>query len=155
MAEALEALTAERPLVLVLEDLHWSDAATLDLLSFLARRREAARLLVISTYRPVDVIVREHPLKAVKQELQLHGYCQELSLAFLTRESVTEYLSGRFNDGAQLPFQELAGIIHRRTEGNPLFIVNVLDYWLKDGCANTMVSGNSAWQQKTWPTQSR
>jgi predicted ATPase len=120
MAEAVEALTTEHLLVLVLEDLHWSDAATLDLLSFLARRPEAARLLVIGTYRPVDVIVREHPLKTVKQELHLHGHCQELSLAFLTREAVTEYLSGRFNDGAQLPLLELARVIHRRTEGNPL-----------------------------------
>ncbi len=52
MAEAVEALTAQAPLVLVLEDLHWSDSATLDLLAFLARRREPARLLLIGTYRP-------------------------------------------------------------------------------------------------------
>src|SRR5262249_34594035 len=63
MAEALEVFTAETPLVLILEDLHWSDTATLDLLASLARRREAARLLLIGTYRPVEVIVREHPLR--------------------------------------------------------------------------------------------
>ena len=55
MAEAVEALTAEAPLVLVLEDLHWSDTATVDLVSLLARRQEPARLLLIGTYRPVDV----------------------------------------------------------------------------------------------------
>src|SRR5712692_6466823 len=71
MAEALEALTAEQPLVLVLEDLHWSDAATLDLVAFVARRREPARLLVIGTYRPVEVILRDHPLKSMKKALQL------------------------------------------------------------------------------------
>src|SRR5439155_14250614 len=80
MAEAVEALTAERPLVLWLEDLHWSDYSTLDWLSYLARRREPARLLVIGTYRPVEAIVREHPLRAIKQELQVHGHCQELPL---------------------------------------------------------------------------
>ncbi len=58
MAEALEALTAEIPLVLVLEDLHWSDYSTLDLIASLARRREPARLLLLGTFRPVDVIVR-------------------------------------------------------------------------------------------------
>jgi DNA-binding winged helix-turn-helix (wHTH) protein len=59
-AEAVEALTVEKPLVLVLEDLHWSDVSTLDLLSVLARRRPPARLLVVSTYRPVEVLAREH-----------------------------------------------------------------------------------------------
>src|SRR5262245_2621926 len=55
MGEALEALTAEQPLVLWLEDLHWSDVSTLELLNMLARRREPARLMVIGSYRPVDV----------------------------------------------------------------------------------------------------
>ena len=55
MAEALEALTVEAPLVMVLEDLHWSDAATVDLVSLLARRTQPARLLLIGTYRPGDV----------------------------------------------------------------------------------------------------
>src|SRR5215467_11254249 len=72
LAEALEALTAEQPLVLVLEDLHWSDAATLDLVGFLARRRAPARLLLLGTYRPVEVMVREHPLRALKLDLALH-----------------------------------------------------------------------------------
>ena len=56
LAEALEVITPERPLVLVLEDLHWSDVSTLDLLSMLARRHEPARLLILGTYRPVEVI---------------------------------------------------------------------------------------------------
>ena len=96
MGEAIDALTAERPLVLWLEDLHWSDASTLELLALLARRREPARLLVIGTYRPVDVIVQEHPLRAVKQELQLHGLCAELPLGLLSETQVAEYLVVRF-----------------------------------------------------------
>src|SRR5437016_4477149 len=70
MAEAIETLTSESPLLLVLEDLHWSDYSTLDLVSYLARRQDPARLVVIGTYRPVDVIVGDHPLKGVKRELQ-------------------------------------------------------------------------------------
>ncbi|MBI3304075.1 MAG: ATP-binding protein [Deltaproteobacteria bacterium] len=66
LAEAVEALTAEWPLVLWLEDLQWSDVSTLDWLAFVGRRRERARLLVIGTYRPVEVIVSGHPLKGVK-----------------------------------------------------------------------------------------
>ena len=52
LVEALDALTVDAPLVLLLEDLHWSDSATIDLLAMLARRREASRLLVLGTYRP-------------------------------------------------------------------------------------------------------
>jgi len=95
LAEAIEMLTTERPLVLRLEDLHWSDVSTLDWLACVARRQEQARLLVIGTYRPVELLVREHPLKAVKQELHLHEQCQELPLDFLREEDVTEYLARR------------------------------------------------------------
>jgi predicted ATPase len=125
MAEALEALSTEQPLALVLEDLHWSDYSTLELLSFLAWRRQPARLLVLGTYRPVEVIVREHPLKVVEQELYLHGQCEELALGFLTEDDVAQYLSVRFS-ASQLPV-DLAGAIHQRTDGNPLFMVNVVN----------------------------
>src|SRR5262249_20299800 len=66
IAHAAETLTVERPLILRLEDLHWSDVSTLELLSVLARRRERTRLLVIGTYRPVEMPANEHPLRAVK-----------------------------------------------------------------------------------------
>src|SRR6185503_15204702 len=60
MAEAAEFLAEEQPVILVLEDLHWSDAATVELLSFLARRRTPARLLVLGTYRPADAAGSEY-----------------------------------------------------------------------------------------------
>src|SRR5262245_491104 len=120
MAEAVEALTAERPLVLWLEDLQWGDYSTLELIAALARRRERARLLVVGTYRPVDGIGREHPLKTVKQELQLHGRCAELPLACLAEAAVAEYLAVRFPAGVagRSPLHGLARVIHRRTDGN-------------------------------------
>src|SRR5262249_42035463 len=80
MAQALEAFTAESPLVLVLEDLHWSDCSTLELISAIARRQESARLLIIGTYRPVEMLAGENPLRTMKEELELHHYCDELSL---------------------------------------------------------------------------
>jgi DNA-binding winged helix-turn-helix (wHTH) protein len=85
LTEAIEALAAERPLILVLEDLQWSDYATLEWLAFVARRREKACLLVIGTYRPMDVLVRAHPLRTVVQELQRHGQCEELPLGVSDR----------------------------------------------------------------------
>jgi hypothetical protein len=73
LAEALEALAAERPVVLVLEDLHWSDSSTVEALALLARRRHTARLLVLGTYRPGDLILHDHPLKTVKQDCSRTG----------------------------------------------------------------------------------
>ncbi len=126
MSEAIEALTAETPLVLVLEDLHWSDYATLDLLAALARRRESARLLVIGTYRPVDIIVSGHPLRGLKQELQGHRQCEEIPLNLLTTEEVGIYLNSRLPGGDFST--EFVKAIHERTDGNPLFLLNFVDY---------------------------
>jgi predicted ATPase len=131
MGETLEALSAEFPLVLILEDLHWSDYSTLDLISYLARQRGPAQLMLIGTYRPVELIVSGHPLKAVKQELLAKQQCRELPLEYLGEEAVNNYLSARFS-GKRFP-TELAGLIHERTEGNPLFMINVVDYLVAEG----------------------
>ena len=131
MAEATETLAAERPLVLVLEDLHWSDRSTLDLLACLARRREPAQLLLVGTYRPAEVDVVGSPLPALRQELGAHGQCSELPLTFLSEASVREYLARRFPAGT-IP-GGLSRLLHERTEGNPLFLVNLLEYWLAEG----------------------
>jgi DNA-binding winged helix-turn-helix (wHTH) protein len=137
MAKVLEALTAERPLVLVLEDLHWSDYSTLDLISFLAQRRERARLLLIGTYRSAEVLMSGHPLQSVKQELQIHGYCKELSLTLLSEAAVAEYLERRFASEGEaryaVPLHSLAHVIHQRTDGNPLSMINVVDYLVSQG----------------------
>lgn len=129
IAEALEVLTAEQPLVLVLEDLHWSDPSTLELLSFLARRRQAAKLLIIGTYRPGEVLSNGNPLWAVVRELQLHRYCEDLPLRLLTEIEVATYLGQRLAVEApsHVPRQELPRLIHQCTEGNPLFMVTVVD----------------------------
>jgi hypothetical protein len=66
MAHALEALAAESPLVLVFEDLYWSDFSTLELISAIARRTEPARLMIVGTYRAVEVLASEHPLAHTK-----------------------------------------------------------------------------------------
>jgi tetratricopeptide (TPR) repeat protein len=132
MAETLAAIAADAPLVLLLEDLHWSDASTLDLIAALARRTEPARLLILGTYRPVEMLAGDHPLRALKQELELHGHCHELRLKLLNEAEVAAYLSQRFaNDGAQ--YGGLAPAIYQRTEGNALFMVNVIDYLAAQG----------------------
>ncbi len=141
MAGAIKALTEETPLVLLLEDLHWSDYSTLDLIAYLARWRVPARLMVIGTYRPVDLILREHPLKGVKQELQTHRLAHELPLEYLTEATVAEFINARL-PGNRLP-TKLAQLIHERTEGNPLYMVNLVDYLLDEGM---IIECDGGWQ---------
>jgi predicted ATPase len=77
LVEALEVLTADQALVLVLEDLHWSDHATAEALA-LAQRPEPARLLVLGTYRPVEVLLQGHLLRGMVQELCGRGQAVDL-----------------------------------------------------------------------------
>jgi hypothetical protein len=131
LAEALELLTARQPLVLVLEDLHWSDPSTLDLLAVVARRQEPARLLLIGTYRPPEVRRRAHPLHSVTQELQLHGRGVELPLTLLSEGAIAAYLASHLPG---LPLLEhMTRLVHQRTEGNPLFMVALVASWLTQG----------------------
>lgn len=131
LIEAFDVLAAETPLVLVLEDLHWSDSATIELLAMLARRSEFARLLILGTYRPADAVATAHPLRAAAQELRVHGRCAEVALDFLDEGAIGDYLAGRFA-GASFP-SRFAGVLHANTSGNPLFLVNVIDDLVERG----------------------
>jgi DNA-binding winged helix-turn-helix (wHTH) protein/tetratricopeptide (TPR) repeat protein len=145
LAEAVEVLTVSRPLVLVLEDLHWSDYATLDLMAYLARRTGSARLLLLGTYRPGEVLLRGHPLQTVKQELVLHRQAVELPLDLLTTTEVAQYVALRGAGGADLPAAalRLAQLLSQRTDGHPLFLVQVVEHLLQRG---VLGDGAGPWQ---------
>ncbi|HEU4370622.1 MAG TPA: AAA family ATPase [Methylomirabilota bacterium] len=125
LAEAVEVIAADVPWVLWLEDLHWSDPPTVEWLGYLARRPGPARVLVLGSCRPVEALARGHPLEATRDELKMHGHCREVALARLDETAVGQYLARRFP--ADRAFDALAGMIHARTGGNPLFVVNVAD----------------------------
>jgi predicted ATPase len=126
IAEALEGLTAEVPLVFVLEDLQWSDYATIDFLTFLATRTEPARLLILASYRPEEFNRHSHPLKTVTQELFVHGRAQHLPVPLLPPEAIAHYLTIRFPEHAFPP--GFADTLHRRTEGNPFFLTSLVEH---------------------------
>jgi predicted ATPase len=130
LAEALDALAMTIPLVLVLEDLHWSDVFTVNVLTYLAQRRDPARLLVLGTYRPVDVVVRAHPLRGMLQELRGRGACDDLALELLYPDDVEAYSAARL--GGEVT-AELVALLYHQTEGNALFMVNMLEHWVEQG----------------------
>ena len=127
-AEAVEVLTAEQPLILWFDDLQWSDDSTLDLLSFLAMRHDPARLLVVGAYRPDEVAHNGRLVSAVAHELSLHGRCEIFPLDPLTEDAVRHYLMQQAAVVGRLDtsIARLARLIHQRTEGNPLFVANVV-----------------------------
>ena len=125
LAEALEVLTADRVLVLVLEDLQWSDPSTLECLLYLAQRREPARLLVLGTYRPVEVLLQGHPLRGIVQELGGRGQGVDLQLEFLSAADVAAYVAGRLGGPVAAP---LAAFVYQRTDGNALFMVTIVEH---------------------------
>ena len=131
ICEALETMASEKPLFLVLEDLHWADPSTVDLISALARRRASGKLMLIGTYRPVDVALAGHPLKTLKQDLLLHHLCHEIALEPLQEAEVAEYLALETR-GFSVP-GGLAELIYRHSEGNPMFMVAALEHMCDRG----------------------
>lgn len=132
IAQLFEVLALERPLVLWLEDLHWSDPSSLDVLSFLARRPEPSHLLVIGSYRPADA-PDEAPLARLANDLTLRRACTQLPLEPLGADSIASYLRSRFPTSSGPEIDELAAFMYRHTDGNPLFTVSVVDDLVRRG----------------------
>ena len=129
-ADALEALSAIRPVVLVLEDLHWSDYATLDWLAYVARRRDPARMLILGTYRPVEIIVRRTAASPARRAPAACAVCRT-RVDYLSVPAVAAYLTQRFAPIA-VP-ASLPSLLHQRTSGNPLFLVAMVDELVRQG----------------------
>ena len=130
-AEAIETLTSVSPLILLLEDLHWSDVSTVEWLAYVARRRDPARLLVLGTCRSGEAMLHHHPVRTVTQELQRQGQGGQLALGYLTEVSVNAYLLQRFGNTSMTT--QLSHLLHYRTNGNPLFLVTLVDDMVRQG----------------------
>jgi predicted ATPase/DNA-binding winged helix-turn-helix (wHTH) protein len=128
LTDALEAMTTRAPMILWLEDLHWSDVSTLDWIAAFAQRPERAQLLLIGTYRPAEQLGAAYPLSELTDGLRVRGFCREIALGGLDEAAVADYVAFRFPPapGAREGLGRLAHLVHQRTEGNPLFVVNVL-----------------------------
>ena len=107
------------------------DASTLDVISALARRREPAKLLLIGTYRPVDVVLSQSPLKGLKHDLLVHHLCHEIAVERLEESDVAEYLAKEFADN-EFP-SDFASLIHHNSGGNALFMVTIVRDIVKRG----------------------
>jgi predicted ATPase len=146
LCAALEELAADRPLVLILEDLHWADESTLNLISALARRRASARLILLATFC-AHLGSIEHPLKALKQDLLLRRLCLEIGLTPLRRAAVNQLLISKLEQEA-LP-SGLADFVYQRSEGNPLFAIAVVEHLIAEGIlVGKGAGGKAEWEQR-------
>ena len=129
--ELLDRYTQDKALLLVTEDLHWSDFATVYLINHVARRRGSARWMWLATFRVAEVIAEDHPVRTLRHELRLHKLAEEILLDPFSERELAGYVTRRLN-GAELPDAFLRAL-HRHTDGLPLFVANVIDDLLAQG----------------------
>jgi DNA-binding winged helix-turn-helix (wHTH) protein/tetratricopeptide (TPR) repeat protein len=144
--DLMEALAADRPWVIILEDMHWSDLATVDALSRIANRDRCASILVLATYRPADLAAAGHPLGSVHQDLRIHGRSTEIALERLSRIEVKQHLALRFNSDSLAG--RLTERVFARTGGHPLFVVSLVDHLIAQGA---IVKSGDEWRIATEP----
>lgn len=138
----LAAISAEQPLVVVLEDLHWADSASLDLLRFVAQGLEEMPLLLVATYRREDVNQR-HPLTAAIPLLVREAPTARLDLRPLDIAAAKELVRARY-DLAEPVAQRLAMYLIERTEGNALFMTELLRTLDNEGLIEHVEGGSYA-----------
>ena len=124
LAALLTELSRTGALVLSLEDVHWADASTVDLIGYLADRFDAAHMLLVVTYRPSDLMVARHPFADLRLSLQSRDAFRETRLHGFTEHDLGEYLD-RAYPHHEFP-DEFVRLVHARTEGTPLFVVDLL-----------------------------
>ncbi len=143
LGDALAALTAETPVLLLLEDMHWTDPASVDMLRHLAERAHGQRLLLVITARPEDIERNNPTLKKCYTEMHARGICEEIALQVLRVEDVAAYLDASFAPN-EFP-AELASVIHGKSEGHPLFATGAIQILAERG---DIVRTNGGWKLK-------
>jgi DNA-binding winged helix-turn-helix (wHTH) protein len=124
LVTALEAVAEQTFLLIWIEDIHWADPATIDVINSLAQRTDSARLLLVATARPSDSVATAAPVRRLQAELVSRGRAELIALEPFTVAETHQYLAARFDDGLAT---QLADILHRATGGNALFLVASAD----------------------------
>jgi class 3 adenylate cyclase/tetratricopeptide (TPR) repeat protein len=129
IAAFIHNAAAQSPLVIVLDDLHWADKPSLLLLQYLVRHLDRDRVMLVGTYRDVE-LDRAHPLAEAVATLRRERTYDRVLLRGLSLDDVTDLLVAASN---QAPPPEFAAMIHRETEGNPFFIAEILRHLVETG----------------------
>jgi tetratricopeptide (TPR) repeat protein len=131
LGDLLSALADERGVLLLLEDLHWADPSSVDLLRLLCSRSGGQRWLLVGTFRGELLPLSNPPLERLRRDVNALRDCAELPLSGLTEAQLREYVGMRFWSHA-LP-DDFLKTLARRTEGQPLFLTRLLDLLVERG----------------------
>lgn len=129
VAGFLQALSEAVPVALLLDDLHWSDDASIALLQHLARRTRTHQVLLLGTYRDVEV-GRQHPLGKALRDLEREHLVERISVHRLAPEGTARLIAEVMGQDVS---EEFAGLIYNHTDGNPLFVREVLRALIERG----------------------
>ena len=130
-----------RPLVLVLDDLHWADKPSLLLLEFMARELRGARVLLLGTYRDVE-LGRQHPLVHTLGELAREQLSRRVFLRGLTADDVARFIE---ITAGLTPPAALVAAVYKETEGNPFFVNEVVRLLVSEGRLERRAADAPAW----------
>ena len=140
----LRALATEQPLALMLDDLHWADSASLGLVQHLARHARADRLLVLGTYRDVE-IHRHHPLEAAFRDLMREHVLERLAVRRLSADGTNALIRAALHTADVSA--EFTDLLHQHSEGNPFFTTELLRALIEQGDVYRDVGG--AWDRRS------
>jgi class 3 adenylate cyclase len=126
----LELWARNRTLLLVLEDVHWADSSTRELIDYAARRLSKSRVMLLASYR-ADELDRSHPLTRAVQVWRRSGLAATVSISAMTAEQVEELIAAIL--GVEDVSAELAALVHARSEGNPFVLEEMLKEALDEG----------------------
>jgi DNA-binding winged helix-turn-helix (wHTH) protein/tetratricopeptide (TPR) repeat protein len=124
MGEVLDRVTERRPLLLVTEDLHWSDRSTIQLLDYIARRRGRSSLMWLSSFRVAEVVALDHPLNSLRHELRMHALCTEIVLDSFSEAEVADCVATQSRSLAE--DEAFVHALYDRTDGVPLFVASIM-----------------------------
>jgi DNA-binding CsgD family transcriptional regulator/tetratricopeptide (TPR) repeat protein len=144
----LAHLSSDEPLLLILEDVHWADQTSLELLHHLAHRAPSLRMLIIATYR-TDELHATHPLRKLLGALARDRAGEDMRLQPLTQDDTAEMLRGMFGED---PDPAFARAIWKRAEGNPFFVEELVSVLAKNGMHTADSEGAAALERLPLPT---
>ena len=154
MGEVLDRSGERRPLLLVTEDLHWGDRATIQLIDYVARRRGSARLMWLASFRLAEVVALDHPLNLLRHELRLHDLCEEIVLDPFSEREVADYVAER--SPAIASDEAFVRALHERTDGLPLFIASVMsEVSARAARSGGRAAPGASWRKSPFPRISR
>jgi serine/threonine protein kinase/tetratricopeptide (TPR) repeat protein len=152
LATLLKEISRQQPVVIFLDDVQWADLSTIDLLSYLSSRLEGIRALILVTFRAPELNSGNPQFLALQLDLTARGICREIALGFFSVDEIRAFIELKF-PGHGFP-AEFASEIHRYTEGNPLFVADLLRYlqerqailardgrWILNGPIDAMLTG--------------